>query len=755
MEYTTNFNLAKPELNNIDTVGPSIVLNASNLDAIDTELKHLEDNKLETSAAYVHPNHTGDVTSLGDGAQTITNKAVTLAKMADMATASLIGRKTAAAGVPEVISKTDAKTLLDIDDLETDNTANKINIATVGKSLNDLADTLSQVNINQEAKQTASDIGTVSLPKNAANGSMGYKVNGLTATNLVINGNFANGTTGWNTTGCTISVSGGALIVTCSGTSATPSVSSSLTNYFSVNDKVYIRAKLRVRDSVCQKLAVRSAAGYVEINILTPTQDQWYEVSKIGTVAVAGEYLSASVRAEYADIETATGKVVEIQYVIASILTATFGSGNEPDLATCDKLFANWFDGTKSMTTARRIRSVGKNLFDGVLESGGIHVNGTKVIDATKIRSKNYIPVAPSTQYILKNHTSNIEMVVHEYDNSFAHLKYTWGTPNVFTTTANTKYILFRCTSTNLNSNLQLELGSTATAYEPYKESSLYISDAGVLRSVPNGVADTVENGVKTQNVQRYVLQASDIANYNLGETGSQVSYVTINRSTLVGVKSFVNNTISDFLITGKYNFFNKRTTAAVSYNLAENAFNTYMTDGELLYLVVTKGAYADLAAAQADLAGTVIYYQLAEPIESPVQTSGTLLSNPSGTVYCEKAIADAGIYSDKMTVLNVSFPIATLEKIAKIDFDTGVETEIDVSTAVIAVGGLSFTHPNLTADDIVFFTYLCANESTEGEMTLSYYDSRYTIKDTANEKFYQWKISSTNGVASIALTEV
>ena len=61
---------------------------------------------------YVHPNHSGDVTSVGDGAQTIAAKAVTLAKMADMATASFIGRKTAATGVPEILSVADVKTLL-------------------------------------------------------------------------------------------------------------------------------------------------------------------------------------------------------------------------------------------------------------------------------------------------------------------------------------------------------------------------------------------------------------------------------------------------------------------------------------------------------------------------------------------------------------------------------------------------------------------------------------------------------------------
>ena len=63
---------------------------------------------------YVHPNHTGEVTSAADGAQTITDKAVTLAKMNDMATASLLGRNTAGAGVPEVLSQATSLSLLGI-----------------------------------------------------------------------------------------------------------------------------------------------------------------------------------------------------------------------------------------------------------------------------------------------------------------------------------------------------------------------------------------------------------------------------------------------------------------------------------------------------------------------------------------------------------------------------------------------------------------------------------------------------------------
>ena len=47
-----------------------------------------------------------------------------------------------------------------------------LKVATIDKELNDYKSTLSSVNVNQEATQTATGYGVVSLPKNAANGQV-------------------------------------------------------------------------------------------------------------------------------------------------------------------------------------------------------------------------------------------------------------------------------------------------------------------------------------------------------------------------------------------------------------------------------------------------------------------------------------------------------------------------------------------------------------------------------------------------------
>jgi len=62
--------------------------------------------------AYTHPNHSGDVTSVADGAQTIAAGAVSLAKMADLAANSLIGNNTGSAATPLALSAAQVKTLL-------------------------------------------------------------------------------------------------------------------------------------------------------------------------------------------------------------------------------------------------------------------------------------------------------------------------------------------------------------------------------------------------------------------------------------------------------------------------------------------------------------------------------------------------------------------------------------------------------------------------------------------------------------------
>jgi len=75
-------------------------------------------NRSKAAGSYTHPNHTGDVTSVADGATTIANDAVTYAKVQNVtATDKILGRSSSGAGVVEEIDCTSAGRAL-IDDAD-------------------------------------------------------------------------------------------------------------------------------------------------------------------------------------------------------------------------------------------------------------------------------------------------------------------------------------------------------------------------------------------------------------------------------------------------------------------------------------------------------------------------------------------------------------------------------------------------------------------------------------------------------------
>lgn len=63
---------------------------------------------------YVHPNHTGDVTSVADGATTIANNAVNNDKLADMGASTIKGNNAGSTGNPMDLSPSQVRTLLNV-----------------------------------------------------------------------------------------------------------------------------------------------------------------------------------------------------------------------------------------------------------------------------------------------------------------------------------------------------------------------------------------------------------------------------------------------------------------------------------------------------------------------------------------------------------------------------------------------------------------------------------------------------------------
>jgi hypothetical protein len=179
-------------------------------------------------------------------------------------------------------------------------------------------------------------------------------INGRSVTNLITNGNFAKGTTGWIAGGSTVSVASNTLTVTGNGSTTLPQVGKNIASSL-FSHIFYIISKVRVTNSSCIALSYDlqeyTGTTYVKSHTATiqnsPVSGTYYNASARIALSSSGfDTLWLRIVNSYADTATANGKVMEVQNVMAIDLLTTFGLGNEPTTAQCDSMFATWFDGT-------------------------------------------------------------------------------------------------------------------------------------------------------------------------------------------------------------------------------------------------------------------------------------------------------------------------------------------------------------------------------------------------------------------------
>ena len=165
--------------------------------------------------------------------------------------------------------------------------------------------------------------------------------------NIVQNGNFVN-TDGWTPAGATLSVLNNKAIITASGTTRYPQLYQNLLGI--IGDKIYIRAKVKVTNSVAQAITI-TCYGTNLVFQSTPAQDVVYTLLGIRTTVSASE--SLSIFATYPDTTTANGKIFEVQEAFAVNLSTFFGVGNEPTVAQCNQLYPFFFDGIKPSSLSK------------------------------------------------------------------------------------------------------------------------------------------------------------------------------------------------------------------------------------------------------------------------------------------------------------------------------------------------------------------------------------------------------------------
>lgn len=143
----------------------------------------------------------------------------------------------------------------------------------------------------------------------------------------------------------------------------------------------------------------------------------------------------------------------------------------------------------------------GKNLFDKNNMKFGYFINaeGIETLNENMSMTNYFIKVEPNLPLTLSCN-ANSYMYISEYDNAKGHIKTSGidGTSNQFTiiTDTRTEYVIIS-NGKDFNDKLQLEIGTTATEYTPYKnfdntEYVLYDNENGSYDSIV--LSDSVTN---------------------------------------------------------------------------------------------------------------------------------------------------------------------------------------------------------------------------------------------------------------------
>lgn len=315
-------------------------------------------------------------------------------------------------------------------------------------------------------------------------------------------------------------------------------------------------------------------------------------------------------------------------------LTAMYGFGNEPTTVEQFKkdypqFFDEKLDGVWNVRTSG-ISTTGKNLLD--MDSVSFF---TKVSNG-EYKSNTYIGIYP--KYVLWTPVDGTKQITISgyvkcpvdknyrfavlYEDGTEASSYISSTGdylyNSYTsdTSKKIKYVYLHYTNDSNEvyiKDVQIELNSTATTYEPYQENKIDLLSTQTLNGI-NGVNDYIEvidkgNGLydlkKTQN----------IVSVNMGSLGFDAdgnNFVTGAISPYI--KPPVNNNSVGNYICQKY------VNCTISKSFVDGDFGVNSSG----YVYFRNSAYTTAAAFQTAMNGTILYYQLKTPVTTTIATNLT-----------------------------------------------------------------------------------------------------------------------------------
>ncbi len=375
-------------------------------------------------------------------------------------------------------------------------------------------------------------------------------VKGKTIVHILKNGDFNNGTTGWNAGSSSVSVSNNILSIIGNGSQYYPH--SRQNDVFNTTDKYFVYAKVRITNSVCTRIRIIGEGNSNLVHVNNPIENQWYELYTIRAPQVYEPFI---LQHSYPDAATANGKAMEIDGnagVFAINMTAN-GIEHWTEEQMLELCRMGYWEGVKS-TLSHRIKSVGKNLFnvqnittlrarDRVLNEKTFRAYSNR---SFIVGSLYNFKLKPNTVYTFKhsfvlggNATSAYNRIksttngdiIRTFTGTSSPQHYTFTTPS--DGLVHIEFARIGGTGNNFEGWIDItdimlvEGGEIPTSYVEHEFSEVYYNwgEAGEGKSLPNGVADEIDilRGKMEKKIEKVVLQSSDFVSYAEDATTAQM----------------------------------------------------------------------------------------------------------------------------------------------------------------------------------------------------------------------------------------
>lgn len=369
-------------------------------------------------------------------------------------------------------------------------------------------------------------------------------------------------------------------------------------------------------DAVCYLREASDLYGDSVKTIIRASSDGHYNA--IFTPTDGHSYLTVMFYRAINDV----GDSVTVSDIQLIDLTAMFGAGNEP--TTVEEFRELYPDsyypynaGELRNLDCSGIKTVGFNQWDEQWELGGLGTDeyGSPITFDGMIRSANYNPIFPSTEYYIR--TSNAATYIWYYDSDKKYIgRDIKSNSRFFITPTNAAYFKLRIgdttnTITTYNHDICINLHHTGYRdgdYEPYKEVAHSLPLSQITNGEPLRKAGSVYDEI---NETHYIKRVGvvDLGSLPWFQNTRYGFYVSL--EALPGMQNATSDDIAANILCTKY--ITRRVSDILTQTNSIAVSTTHLLVGDLTY-----NNTSDFKTA---MSGVMLNYELAEPIVTPIET--------------------------------------------------------------------------------------------------------------------------------------